>query len=56
MHVTFTSLVLVRFLILKISNDNYAVDLRDLIGYEIEEGNQEISLQTSLRMVSKMEL
>ena len=45
-----------RFLILKISNDNYAVDLRDLIGYEIEEGNQEISLQTSLRMVSKIEL
>ena len=43
-----------RFLILKISNDNYAVDLRDLIGYEIEEGNQEISLQTSLRMVSKI--
>jgi len=44
-----------RFLILEVSKDNYAVDLRDLIGYEIEEGkeNKEIILQTSLKMINK---
>tara|TARA_A100001037_G_scaffold306560_1_gene352683 strand:- start:8095 stop:8898 length:804 start_codon:yes stop_codon:yes gene_type:complete len=42
-----------RFLVLKVSNDNYAVDLRDLIGYEIEQdkGSGEMSLQASLGML-----
>ena len=43
-----------RFLVLKISKDNYAVDLRAITGYEIEKGNKkgEISLQSSLNMLN----